>query len=132
MESGNLLPHFAYCFIVADWPPAFWSRSRQEQSPWHYVSVGARREVTPLRDSMNRTEHSKVEVGAELGPEHARGVEVGGADGDGVVEQGAVAEEAGEIDGEFRAFASCAADGDGEGRVHGKIGPVVRALEAPA
>jgi hypothetical protein len=81
---------------------------------------------------MNRTEHSKVEVVAELGLEHARGVAVEGADGDGVVEQGAVAEEAGEIDGEFRAYASCAADGDGEGRADGKIGPVVRALEAPA
>jgi hypothetical protein len=81
---------------------------------------------------MNRTDHSKVEVVAELGPEQARVVEVEGADEDGVVEQDAVAEDAGEIDGEFRAFASCAADGDVEGRVHGRIGPAVRALEAPA
>jgi hypothetical protein len=69
-----------------------------------------------------------VEVVAELGLEQARAVEVEGADEDGVVEQDGVAEDP----REFRALASCAAGKDAEGRVHRKIGPVVRALEAPA
>jgi hypothetical protein len=100
----------------------------QGQSPGHDVSVGVRREVTPLRDLKNRTDHLKVEVVAELGLEQARAVEVEGGDEDGVVEQDGVAEDA----REFRALASCAAGKDAEGRVHRKIGPVVRALEAPA
>ena len=132
IESGNLFPHFGYCFIVADWPPAFWSRSRQDQSPGHDVSAGARREVTLLRGLKNRTDQSKVEAVAEPGLEQARAVEVEGTDEDGAVGQDAVAEGAGEIDGESRALASCAADGGVKGRVQANIGPVVRALDAPA
>jgi hypothetical protein len=43
---------------------------------------------------MNRTEQSKLEVEAELGPERARGVEVDGSGQEGVTGQDAVVENA--------------------------------------
>lgn len=78
---------------------------------------------------MKRTEHSKVEVVAEFGPEHARGVEVEGADEEGAVEQDALARLTARFE---RSPVARPMETSKVACAGGGIVPVVRALEAPA